>query len=170
MVRVFAILALFSCYNQDRIYSNSYKGKAPPELETKKEGWLNTEPLTLASLRGKVVWLEFGFIKCGPCRKMKPHLAQWHKELGPKGLVIIDLFDGAADSLDEVKEDVKKRNDVFPALWDAESRICTRYGVEAFPAAYLIGADGTVVWEGLPVNKAEQIEAMIKAELEKVKK
>ena len=43
--------------------SNSYKGQEPPELVAAPEHWINTkEPVTLKGLKGKVVWLEFGFI------------------------------------------------------------------------------------------------------------
>lgn len=48
---------------QDEPYYNTYKGKAPPELVSEKDQWLNTKnPLTLEKLRGRVVWLEFSFI------------------------------------------------------------------------------------------------------------
>lgn len=47
-----------------KIYSNSYIGKVPPELETAKgAAWLNSnKPVSLAKLKGRVVWLEFSFI------------------------------------------------------------------------------------------------------------
>ncbi len=47
-----------------KIYSNSYVGKAPPELVTAKGAvWMNSKkPITLAQLKGRVVWLEFSFI------------------------------------------------------------------------------------------------------------
>ena len=47
-----------------KIYSNSYIGKAPPELVTAKAAvWMNSKkPLSLASLKGRVVWIEFSFI------------------------------------------------------------------------------------------------------------
>ena len=47
-----------------KIYSNSYLGKAPPELVTAKgAAWINSKkPLSLASLKGRVVWIEFSFI------------------------------------------------------------------------------------------------------------
>jgi hypothetical protein len=41
---------------------NSYLGKAPPEIVSDKEHWIGAaEPLTLAKLKGKVVWLHFNF-------------------------------------------------------------------------------------------------------------
>lgn len=53
-----ACMALL-CAAQDRKYRNSYLGKAPPELAGE---WLNVkEPLSLAKLKGKVVWLEFSY-------------------------------------------------------------------------------------------------------------
>ena len=46
-----------------KIYSNSYMGKAPPELVAGKGHWINAqEPPTLAGFKGKVVWLEFGYL------------------------------------------------------------------------------------------------------------
>lgn len=48
---------------EEKIYSNSYKGKAPPELASEKGWWINAkEPLALEKLKGKVVWLEFSFL------------------------------------------------------------------------------------------------------------
>ena len=49
--------------DEEKIHSNSYKGKAPPEIVSEKGEWLNSkDPVKLAALKGKVVWLEFGFL------------------------------------------------------------------------------------------------------------
>ncbi|MBI3856463.1 MAG: redoxin domain-containing protein [Planctomycetes bacterium] len=155
---------------QDQNLGNSYLGKAPPELASEKEQWLNSEPLKLEKLRGRVVWLEFGFLKCGPCRKLKPTLARWHKDLSEKGLVVIDVSDGALDQFADLKKEVAEKEEKFPVLWDKESKICTAYGIQAYPQAYLVGVDGTVVWEGLPSGKIEAIEKLMAIEIAKVKK
>lgn len=63
MAKGLAVLALTLSLAQDKIYSNSYLGKAPPELVSEKGHWLNSgEALTLEKLKGKPVWLEFSFI------------------------------------------------------------------------------------------------------------
>ena len=64
MARWLAVLALAACGAQEgKIYSNSYKGKAPPELVSEKDQWINSaEKVTVAAQKGKVVWLEFSFI------------------------------------------------------------------------------------------------------------
>ncbi len=49
---------------EEQIYSNSYKGTTPPELETAAENWLNSESAhTLESLRGRLVYIEFSFLR-----------------------------------------------------------------------------------------------------------
>src|SRR5436190_381137 len=130
---------------QDPPGANSYLGKAPPELVSQPDQWFNApEATTLAKLKGKVVWLEFGFIKCLPCRKMKPFLKRWHEELGPKGLVVIDVDDGGIDDFDEVKKEVESKGEKFPTLYDKDARNSMAYGVQGHPQAWLIGVEGKV--------------------------
>jgi hypothetical protein len=58
---VAAGLALGVAHAEGKLYSNSFQGKAPPELAGSQ--WLNAEaPLTLKGLQGQVVYLEFGFL------------------------------------------------------------------------------------------------------------
>ena len=171
MIRgLLAVLLAAALATQEQNLGNSDLGKAPPELASAKEQWLNSEPLTLAQLKGKVVWIEFGFLKCPPCRKMKPNLIRWHKEYAEKGLVIIDVSDGSLDKFDDLKKDVEEKGEKFAVLWDKDAKNCLAYGIQAYPQAYLVGVDGTVIWEGLPNPKVEEIEKKIVAELAKSKK
>ena len=171
MIRgLLAVLLAAALAPQEQNLGNSYLGKAPPELVTEKEQWLNSEPLALAKLKGKVVWIEFGFLKCPPCRKMKPTLIRWHQELAEKGLVVIDVSDGSLDKFDDLKKEVEEKGEKFPVLWDKEAKNCLAYGIQAYPQAYLVGVDGTVIWEGLPKPGNEAVEKRIAEELAKVKK
>jgi hypothetical protein len=57
-----AALSLAACGGPKNEYALTLHGEVPPPLETAGVTWLNTDvPLTLAGLRGKVVYLEFGF-------------------------------------------------------------------------------------------------------------
>ncbi len=63
----YALLGAFAWLSpslaQDDIYSNSYAGEAPPELTAPAENWLNSaDALSLETLRGRVVYLEFSFL------------------------------------------------------------------------------------------------------------
>ena len=106
---------------------------------------------------------------------MKPHLVRWHNAYAEKGLAILDVDDGSpdVDKFEDVKAEVEHLKLPFAVLWDKGGKNIETYKVQAMPAAYLIGVDGTVVWEGHPNAKqseADKLEAKIKTELEKVKK
>jgi hypothetical protein len=62
MLRTLAIFAAATVALQD-FSANSYLGKTPPELTGEASQWLNSKAaLRLGDLKGKVVWLEFGFL------------------------------------------------------------------------------------------------------------
>ena len=77
----------------------------PPELNN--EVWLNSEPLKLADLHGKVVIVEFWTFGCINCIHVIPSLREWHTKYADDGLVIIGVHTpefGYEQDLDNVKE------------------------------------------------------------------
>ena len=54
-------LSTGACGRGQQVTHNTYLGAQPPELTSRKEHWLGSEPPTLHQLRGKVVWLQFNF-------------------------------------------------------------------------------------------------------------
>jgi thiol-disulfide isomerase/thioredoxin len=170
MIHALRATLLVGLLYQD-IGATSYLGKAPPELVSQKDQWLNSsEAITLGMLRGKVVWLEFGFLKCAPCKKMKPTLTRWHQDFAEKGLVVIDVDDGSYDGFADLKKEVEAKGEKFATLWDKDAKNCLAYGIQGYPQAWLIGVDGKVVWEGIPNAKIQEIEKAMATEFGKVKK
>jgi peroxiredoxin len=100
---------------------------------------------------------------------MKTHLVKWDETYRKKGLVIVDINNGAIDKFDKLKAAVEKSGLKYPVAWDEDAKTCTAYGVKGYAASFLLGTDGKVVWEGFPVAKPiEEREALVKKELEKV--
>ena len=99
---------------------------------------------------------------------MKSHLVRWQKAFGDKGLVVIEVDNGAADPFEAVKADYKKKGLTFPVLWDRDGKTFAAYGVKSLPWGYLIGADGKVAWEGVALKQMEDVEKRIEAETSKV--
>lgn len=121
-------------------------GIPAPEFTLKdKEG----NPISLASLRGKYVLLDFWASWCVPCRESMPHLKELYAEYHDKGLEILGI------STDSDPEDWKQALTEVDAPWvhvldetpdkREPSRIAGIYGVHAVPTLFLIDPDGMMV-------------------------
>jgi thiol-disulfide isomerase/thioredoxin len=132
-----------------------------PELENIK-GWMNTGPLTLAALRGKVVILDFWGHWCGPCVHWMPHLVALHDAYHDRGLVVIGIHDNSVADLDEMNEKLEPivkgrwsgRRIPFALALDGGEKsrgnhgtTTSAYGIRAFPTALLIDREGKLVSE-----------------------
>src|SRR3546814_13151449 len=63
---------------------------AAPEF-TGIEKWLNSDPLTLQSLRGKVVLVDFWTYTCINCIRTLPYVTRWHQAYKDQGLVVVGV-------------------------------------------------------------------------------
>lgn len=143
IVGVFAFLALKAFRDRDQ----GFIGPTPQEFPPGGSWLIANQPLRLADLRGKVVLFQFSFINCRFCREMDPYLHKWHKELNSDGLVIIEIDDGRADSLDEVRNWAASAGIAYPVYHDTNGRMCAAYDIDSFPTLLLIGRDGKVAWK-----------------------
>jgi thiol-disulfide isomerase/thioredoxin len=67
------------------------QGYAPgqPAPEFTNETWINSEPLRLTELKGKVVLVEFWTFGCYNCQNVEPYVKNWHDKFRDHGLVVI---------------------------------------------------------------------------------
>jgi peroxiredoxin len=119
---------------------------------------------SLASLRGKVVYLDFWASWCGPCRLSLPMMNVVRNELKDRGFEVlainVDAFE--ADALAFLKELPVD----YPVLSDVDSTSPSTYGVLGMPTAFLIDRQGviTAIHQGFRKGDA----AKIRAEVEKL--
>ena len=120
-------------------------GPAPEVREISE--WFNTEPLTLAGLRGKVVLVDFWTYSCVNCVRTLPHLRAWHAEYADDGLVILGVhtpeFAFEADP-GNVGDAVKDLGIEYPVALDPDYGTWTAYRNRFWPAKYLIDRNGDV--------------------------
>jgi AhpC/TSA family len=147
----------------------SFKGKTPPELASDAANWVNggKDVPKLEKLRGRVVWLEFSYGDAAPSKAMKALLTKWHNDLGEKGLTVLEITNGGDKK--KVEKSLAEFKAKYPALWDKGGTNCKAYGIKVYPIAYLIGVDGTVVWEGFPKPTDPELEKLVAKELARVK-
>jgi peroxiredoxin len=95
----------------------------------------------LASLRGKVVVLNFWATWCPPCRAEMPSLAALHEELSPKGVVVMGV--SMDDGWTAVCPFAATQGIRFPLLLGNTS-VAAQYGVSALPETFVIDASGRI--------------------------
>ncbi|VWD48308.1 cytochrome c biogenesis protein DipZ [Burkholderia contaminans] len=109
--------------------------------------WLNSPPLTAASLRGKVVLVDFWTYSCINCLRTLPYTTAWARKYAPYGLVVIGVhapeFAFERD-IGNVKKAVHDLGIDFPVAIDNRFTIWRAFNNEYWPAHYFVDAQGRV--------------------------
>src|SRR5690349_6785783 len=88
--------------------------------------WINSEPLTLAKLKGQVVLVNFWSYGCYNCQNTLPYVKQWWNKYKDQGLVIIGVHTPEFDSeaqLQNVQDAVRREGIGWPVVQDNDKRI-----------------------------------------------
>lgn len=132
---------------------------------------LKGNPITLASLKGKPVLLDFWATWCAPCRKSMPELQELHEKYAARGFTVVGVaIDEGPSAKSKVTKYIAAKKFTYPiALDDGKHPAWEAFRVKAVPAAFLIDAKGQVVaqWLGAPANTSE-LEAKIESLLPKL--
>ena len=127
--------------------------------------WINSPPLTLAQLRGKVVLVDFWTYSCINCLRTLPHLKAWYAAYHPKGLVIIGVhtpefaFEHVTSN---VRAAVKRLGIAYPVMQDNRYKTWDNYANQYWPAEYLIDKQGHVRHTNFGEGEYDQTEALIR--------
>jgi thiol-disulfide isomerase/thioredoxin len=163
----YRLLSIFPNADTKKVFADAaaIPKSPPPELVSKH--WIDSDPLKLADLRGKVVLLDYWAPWCGPCRITFPKLRQWHESYGKKGLVIIGVtkFFGHDDErkLTPGEElvylkDFKTINKLpYGFLIDDTDKNEFNYGVFSIPMSFLIDRRGVVRFIGAGAGEVENL-------------
>jgi thiol-disulfide isomerase/thioredoxin len=137
---------------RDRARQVALLGQVAPEIAVKD--WIKGEAATLASLRGRVVLLEFWATWCKPCQAMFPKLKALDEEYGERGLQVVALtrhyfaYRGTAESQAEELElmrGVVREHDLQFRVGVAETEsVQELYGATGMPTLALIDRKGVV--------------------------
>jgi thiol-disulfide isomerase/thioredoxin len=119
---------------------------AAPDLHD-ISAWINSKPLTLKALRGKVVLVDFWTYSCINCLRTLPYLESWDKRYRSKGLVIIGVHTpefGFEHDLGNVRGAVRRLHVRYPVALDNDYGTWKAYANNYWPAHYLIDQQGDV--------------------------
>jgi cytochrome c biogenesis protein CcdA/thiol-disulfide isomerase/thioredoxin len=119
---------------------------AAPEL-TGISTWINSEPKTIASLKGKVVLIDFWTYSCINCIRTQPYLRDWYSKYHDSGLEIIGVHApefSFEKNPDNVRNAVKEAGLKYPIAMDNDLLTWSAYNNQYWPASYLIDKDGKI--------------------------
>ncbi len=109
--------------------------------------WLNSPPLHLEDLKGKVVLIDFWTYSCINCIRTLPHLTSWYNRYKDKGLVIVGVHTPEFEfekNLTNVTHAVKQFKIIYPVALDNEYKTWQAYANRYWPAHYLIDQNGYI--------------------------
>jgi thiol-disulfide isomerase/thioredoxin len=141
------------------------ENKAPVAPEISNGLWINSEPLTLKSLRGRVVLIEFWTFACYNCRNTLPTVKKWDAQYRDKGLTIIGVHTPESDlerNVVDVRREVAGLGIRYPVVIDNDYSTWKAYGVEAWPTLFLLDKQGRVRWTHVGEGYYDQTEEVIK--------
>lgn len=134
-----------------------------PEIISGGE-WINSKPLTIANLRGKVVLIDFWTYTCINCIRTLPYLQNWSEKYKDQGLIVIGVhspeFEFEKD-LDNVKKAVKDFGLTYPIVQDNNFDTWRAYANQYWPAKYLIDKDGNIRYTHFGERNYDETEKMI---------
>ena len=121
-------------------------GDPAPEL-VGLEGWIGASPQSLAALRGRVVLVNFWTFACHNCRNTLPHVAEWQRRFGARGLTILGIHTPELASerpRAAVEAAVREHGIEYAVALDPNFATWNAYVNRYWPAFYFIDRHGVV--------------------------
>jgi thiol-disulfide isomerase/thioredoxin len=132
-------------------------------------GYINTphnSPITLSSLKGKVVLVDFWTYSCINCIRTIPYLNDWDQKYAGNGLVIIGVHSPEFEfekNYDNVKAAVQRLGITYPVVLDSDHGTWNAYGNQYWPRDYIIDTHGYIRDSHIGEGGYEQTEKTIQS-------
>lgn len=146
------------------VVGNAGIGMKAPNITNKI--WLNSTPLHLSDLKGKVVMVEFWTFGCYNCRNVEPHVKEWHLKYAKRGFVVIGVHSpefSYEHDLDKVTRYLKEHDIRFPVPIDNDLSTWNSYGNRYWPAMYLIDKQGVIRYVRMGEGGYHETERLIQS-------
>lgn len=138
-------------------------GTAAPDFQG-IDTWINSDPLSIDELRGKVVLVDFWTYSCINCVRTQPYLNEWYNKYHDDGLVIVGVhapeFTFEKDPKN-VERAVEEAGIKYPVALDNDFATWNAYKNKYWPAKYLIDAQGNVQYTHFGEGEYEDTEKAI---------
>src|SRR3990167_8203000 len=128
------------------------------------ENWLNSDSLTIESLRGKVVLIDFWTYTCINCIRTLPYVTSWYEKYKDKNFIVVGVHTPEFEfekNTTNVANAIKQYNITYPVAQDNDYATWRAYDNHYWPAKYLIDKDGNIRYFHFGEGKYEETEKAI---------
>ena len=135
------------------------------------ESWINSDPLTMESLRGKVVLVDFWTYSCVNCIRTFPYLNAWYEKYSDQDFVILGVHSpefGFEKDVDNVAAAAEMYDIVFPIAIDNNWGTFRAFENRYWPHKYLFDANGTMRYDHIGEGGYEEMEMNIQVLLTEI--
>ena len=148
---------------------DAFVGQKAPEIKISST-WINSAPLKLDQLRGKVVLIEFWAWDCPFCAEAMPHIKALYEKYSKNGLVIVGVHTPRIDyekDITKVKQAVAAKGIKYPVVIDNEYKLWTDYLCAAWPTVYVLDKNGVIQFSHAGTGRYDEMEQMVQQLLSK---
>lgn len=127
--------------------------------------WINSPPLTVGALHGKVVLVDFWTYSCINCIRTLPFLKAFYARYQPFGLEIVGVHspEFSFEKVEaNVRDAVRRHGVVWPVAMDSEMKTWQAYGNHYWPHVYLLDRSGRIRFDFIGEGHDEEIETRIR--------
>jgi len=127
--------------------------------------WINSEPLKLKYLRGRVVLIDFWTFGCFNCRNTLPYIKGWHDRYRDKGLTVVGVHSPEFDEerkVENLRKAVASLGINYPVVTDNDYQTWNAYKVEAWPTIFLLDKQGRIRWMHVGEGNYDETEQLIR--------
>jgi thiol-disulfide isomerase/thioredoxin len=127
--------------------------------------WLNSPPLTVASLKGNVALIQFWTFACINCQRTLPSVTRWHQQYAAKGLKVVGIhtpefaFERDANN---VKQALQKHGITYPVPMDNQFKTWSAYKNEYWPHLFLADRQGIIRYDHIGEGAYDETDKMIR--------
>jgi thiol-disulfide isomerase/thioredoxin len=141
--------------------------KAAPRAPAFAAGtWINSAPLKVEDLRGRVVVVDFWTFGCYNCRNTLPALKRLDETYAAQGLTVVGVHTPELDReqlVENVRREVSSLGLRYAVVTDNDYATWRAYGVEAWPTVFILDRAGRVRYEHVGEGRYEEQERVVKA-------
>jgi cytochrome c biogenesis protein CcmG, thiol:disulfide interchange protein DsbE len=136
----------------------SLVGNPAPEFSVKALGGGASGTVSLKSLRGKVVLVDFWGTFCEPCKRSFPKLQDLNSRYGASGLRIVGISEDEAEDKDKIPVFASSYGAKFTLGWDEDRAIAKSYKPDTMPSSFVIDKKGVVRYAHVGFHDGDEAE------------